>query len=196
MRYSVQHKKQTRDKILEAASKLFRERGYNGVGVDAVMAEAGLTAGGFYAHFNSKEALFSETFAATMETRTEALRARLKGQTGMDWLLTLINSYLSRTHKNMIADGCPLPALTSDIARSSDVTRVMYEENLRHYLSQIEANMPESSTPKRERALALVAHLLGGVMVARAVSNENLSNEILKASRRAAIAICEGSVEK
>lgn len=196
MRYPMQHKKDTRDKILEAASRLFRERGYNGVGVDAVMAEAGLTAGGFYAHFKSKEALFSEAFAATLDARTKELRTRLKTQSGMEWLRTLINSYLSRTHRDMLADGCPLPALTSDIARSTDATRLAYEENLRRYLSDIEANMPESSTPRRDRALALVAHLTGGVMVARAVSDENLSNEILKASRRSAVALCEGWPEK
>lgn len=192
----MHHKRQTRDKILEAASRLFRERGFNGVGVDAVMAEAGLTAGGFYAHFKSKEALFSETFAATLKARTETLQARLKGQSGIEWLRTLINSYLSRTHRDMIADGCPLPALTSDIARGSDATREAYEKHLRQYLSEIEANMPEGSTPKRDRALALIAHLMGGVTLARAVSDENLSNEILKASRRAATLICEGSVEK
>jgi len=196
MRYSMQHKRETRDRILEAASRLFRERGYNGVGVDTVMAEAGLTAGGFYAHFKSKEALFSETFANTLKARTETLRTKLKGQSGIEWLRTLINSYLSRTHRDMIADGCPLPALTSDIARSNDATREGYEKHLRQYISEIEANMPESAVPKRERAFALVAHLIGGVMLARAVSDENLSNEILKASRRAAITICEGSPEK
>lgn len=196
MRYSMQHKKQTRERILEAASQLFRERGFNGVGVDAVMAEAGLTAGAFYAHFDSKEALLSETFASTLEARTQALRAKLKGQDGMEWLRTLINSYLSRTHREMIAEGCPLPAMTSDIARSSQSTREGYERHLRQYISEIESKMPESSTPKRDRALALVAHLLGGVMLARAVCDENISNEILKASRRAAIAICEGLTEK
>ena len=192
MRYSARHKAETRQRILEAAGRLFRERGYNGVGVDAVMAEVGLTAGGFYAHFASKEALFAEAIGDVLRSRNASLSTVMPAeQDGRAWLQTLINIYLSRSHRDTMADGCPLPALTPDVARQSQATREKYERHLQQFLSEVEARMPAGDPPPRDRALALIAHLIGGLTLARAVSDGQLSTQILKSCRRAAVKICE-----
>ncbi len=189
MRYPNQHKAETRKKIVTAAARLFRERGYDGVGVDAIMNEVGLTAGGFYAHFPSKKALFAEAVTTALD-RGEALRAA-KSIDPKDSLRALINGYLSRTHRDMVGEGCPLPVLTPDVARSDADTRESYEQQFLHYLGEIEALLPEGSTASHDRALAFMAQCVGGLMLARAVKDEQLSNRILKACRQAATKICE-----
>ncbi|HXG64257.1 MAG TPA: TetR/AcrR family transcriptional regulator [Blastocatellia bacterium] len=191
MRYSKDHKAETRRKILNAAARLFREFGYDGVGVDAIMNEVGLTAGGFYAHFDSKETLFAEAMGTALDESNLLLAAKRPGITGMDALRNVVYSYLSRTHRDMVSAGCPLPAVTPDVARSSDATRECYEQRLRHYLSEIEGLLPEGASPARDRALALVAQCVGGLMLSRAVKDENFSNQILKACRQAAMKIGE-----
>jgi TetR/AcrR family transcriptional repressor of nem operon len=201
MRYSKEHKAETRRKILDAAARLFKEHGYEGVGVDAIMAEVGLTAGGFYAHFTSKQALFAEAMSVALE-KSDVLRraknrpaqsrhARGRRAASQNPLDALINGYLSRAHRDAIADGCPLPALTPDIARSGEATRECYERKLRQFLVQIEADLPDGLTPQSDRALALIAQCVGGLMLSRAVKDEKLSDQILRACRQAAIRICE-----
>ena len=191
MRYPAEQKAETRGKILNAAARLFRESGYDGVGVDAIMSEAGLTAGGFYSHFSSKEALFAEAMATAVDPGKALRMAKNMTLDAADPLGALIKGYLSRTHRDSVADGCPLPALTTDVARKSEATRESYERQFLRFLNEIEALFPESSGPARERALAIVAQCVGGLMLSRAVKNEKLSDQILKSSRLAAIAICE-----
>ena len=191
MRYPKEQKGETRGRILNAAARLFRESGYDGVGVDAIMNEAGLTAGGFYSHFSSKEALFAEAMATALDPGNTLRATKSSARAASDPLGALIRGYLSRTHRDTVADGCPLPALTADVARKSDTTRESYERDFLRYLNEIEALLPESSVPARERALAIVAQCVGGLMLSRAVKNEKLSEQILKSCRLAAMTIRE-----
>lgn len=191
MRYPSAHKEKTREKILATASRLFREKGYNGVGVDALMAEAGLTAGGFYSHFPSKEALFSEAIAHTLQARISELKPDRPDQPSATGLQSVIKAYLSRTHRDMAADGCPLPSLTPDVIRGSESVRTDYERMMLKVLETIESRMPGDIAEKRPRALAVLAQLVGGLMLARAVNDDGLSDQILKACRQAAIGICD-----
>jgi TetR/AcrR family transcriptional repressor of nem operon len=191
MRYSNQHKAETRKKIIDAAARLFRERGYDGAGVDAIMNEVGLTAGGFYAHFSSKEALFAEAVTKALGAGKAVRTVKGAGTDPADSLRALINGYLSRKHRDMVGEGCPLPVLTNDVARSDASTRESYEQQFLYYLSEVEALLPQSSTSSHDRALALMAQCVGGLMLARAVKDEELSNRILKACRQAATKICE-----
>ena len=192
MRYPKEQKAETRARIVTAAARLFRESGYDGVGVDAIMSEAGLTAGGFYSHFSSKEALFAEAMATALDPG-KALRATRGTALGAtDPVGALIKGYLSRTHRDTVADGCPLPALTSDVARKSDATREGYERQVVRFVNEIEALLPEAPPPSRDRALAIVAQCVGGLMLSRAVKNEKLSDQILKSSRLAALAVMKG----
>ncbi|MBK9314534.1 MAG: TetR/AcrR family transcriptional regulator [Acidobacteria bacterium] len=196
MRYGQEHKAKTRRKILKAAARLFREFGYDGVGVDAIMAEAGLTAGGFYAHFPSKRALFDEALAtatATAMTGSNATRAVAKSARADEagQLRLTIENYLSRQHRERVADGCPLPALTPDAARGGETSRENYERQLLQYVNRLEALLPAGVAARSDVALALMAQCVGGLMLARAVKDERLSDRILKASRRAALKLGE-----
>src|SRR5262245_35108003 len=110
MRYSSEHKRRTHARILDAAARVFRQRGYSGAGVDTVMEEAGLTPGGFYAHFASKEALLVETLQHALRTAGEHWAQLVGDQKGMEWVQTFVRRYLSRTHCNAVPEGCPVPA--------------------------------------------------------------------------------------
>ena len=191
MRYTAQHKAETRKRILTAAARLFRERGYDGVGVDAIMNEVGLTAGGFYAHFPSKEALFAEAVTTALSKGQALRQAKSANADPAEALRALINGYLSRSHRDMVGEGCPLPVVTPDVARSDASTRESYEQQFLYYLSEVEALLPQGSNVSRDRALALMAQCVGGLMLARAVNDQELSNRILKACRQAATKICE-----
>lgn len=191
MRYPKQQKAKTRGAILTAAARLFRESGYDGVGVDAIMAEAGLTPGGFYAHFPSKEALFAEAMTTALDPSKTILAAKNSAPSTKDRLTMLIKSYLSRAHRDSVAEGCPLPALTTDVARKSDATRETYEQQFLKFVNQIERLLPNAPEESRERALAIVAECVGGLMLSRAVKDVKLSDQILKSCRRAALAISE-----
>jgi TetR/AcrR family transcriptional regulator, transcriptional repressor for nem operon len=196
MRYAKEHKAETRRKILEAAGRLFRERGYDGAGVDEIMAEAGLTAGGFYSHFKSKEALFAEAMAYSHDLRSSKLSSQLKSAGDSSYLQNLIYGYLSRTHRDSVMEGCMFAALTTDVVRGSNETREQYEKRLRQFISTIEAQLSEGSAPEKERAIGILVQLVGGLMLSRAVNDEKLSTEILKACRQAAMKLSEGEGAK
>jgi TetR/AcrR family transcriptional repressor of nem operon len=194
MRYAKEHKAKTRQKILKAAGRLFREFGYDGVGVDAIMTEAGLTAGGFYAHFPSKRALFDEALVTAVATGKAAETATAMKSAESDEvgrLRLMIKNYLSRQHRDQVAEGCPLPALTPDAARGGEASRENYERQLLQYVKRLEALLPEGAAARRDTALALMAQCVGGLMLARAVKDERLSDRILKACRQAALKLGE-----
>jgi TetR/AcrR family transcriptional repressor of nem operon len=187
MRYAKEHKAETRQKILAAASRLFREHGYAGVGVDAIMAEVGLTAGGFYSHFDSKESLFAEAMSYSYDTRSSNLSSQLKSAGESSYLQNLIYGYLSRTHRDSITEGCMFAALTTDVVRGSTETREQYEKRLCKFISTIESQLSDGETPEKGRAIGILVQLIGGLMLSRAVKDEKLSSEILKACRQAAM---------
>lgn len=191
MRYPANRKEESRQKILQAAARLFREHGYNGVGVDAVMAEAGLTPGGFYAHFPSKEALFAEALASSFKARSAAVGEILKNHSDAEWVQTLISAYLSRSHRDMVSEGCPLPALTPDVTRSSPEARQMYEKYIQRMVSEISKRLATDAETDRFLAIALVSQMIGGLMLARAVDSPQFSDEILKANRTIALQLCQ-----
>ena len=155
------------------------------------MNEAGLTAGGFYAHFASKEALFAEAMTAALDPRKGLRTTKRAAPDTNDPLATLIKGYLSRAHRDSVGEGCPLPAVTSDVARKSDLTRETYQQQFLRYLNEIEVLLPAGSDSSRERALAIIAQCVGGLMLARAVRDEKLSDQILKSCRSAAMKIRE-----
>lgn len=194
MRYTHEHKEETRQKILKAAARLFQQFGYNGIGVDAIMAEAGLTAGGFYAHFSSKRALFDEALAQALEASDTVQTVVTSKSFVTDKtarMREMVKGYLSRQHRDQIADGCPLPALTPDVARGGAESRENFERLLLQYVTSLEGLLPASASSKQDTALALMAQCVGGLMLARAVKDKQLSDRILKACRRAALKLGE-----
>jgi TetR/AcrR family transcriptional repressor of nem operon len=189
MRYSREHKQQTHERILAAAGKIFREQGYTGAGIDSIMDEAGLTPGGFYAHFASKEALLAETIGHALRQTHEHFLKDLEDKEGLDWLRTLADRYLSIRHRDAVAQGCALPTLISELARSGPEPKRAFEGFLRRFLKKFEQKLSTAEgQADTDRALATLAICVGGLVLARAVASPTLSKQILKACRTFAVA--------
>jgi len=189
MRYAKGHKTETRGRILRAAARRFREKGFLGAGVDDVMREAGLTAGGFYAHFDSKHALLREVLAHALRQTREGLFAGLDDVRGLAWLREVVRRYLSRAHRDDAAEGCALPALGAEVGRMGGEARETFEAHLRDLIAEVKDKAPASATlDPRDRALATLALFAGSLMLSRAVADRALADRILLASRRLALA--------
>ncbi len=188
MRYTPDHKEKTRRRILSAAGRRFREKGYRAAGVDEVMKAAGLTAGGFYAHFSSKRALLAETLRLSLEQVRHELTAGLDHIGGAEWLRAVVGRYLSRTHRDQLATGCPLPALAGEIAREGQPPREALQEHVAQLVAELAPRTPPApGLPPEDRLLATIALLSGALMLARAVHDPDLSDRILRAARRLAV---------
>jgi TetR/AcrR family transcriptional regulator, transcriptional repressor for nem operon len=188
MRYGADHKQRTRRRIVEAAARRFRESGYRAAGVDQVMKDAGLTAGGFYAHFPSKEALLAETLGLSLEEVRSQLLAGLDGVEGVEWLQAVTRRYLSRAHRDHPGAGCPLPTLTGEIAREGIEPRLALQSYLQQMIAELAPRAPAApGLDPEDRVLATTALFAGALMLARAVPDEELSDRILRAARRLAL---------
>jgi len=169
-----------REKILEVAGRLFRERGYDGIGVADIMKRAGLTHGGFYGHFPSKEDLAAEITARSVGR--EGWLERLTGKANPS-LGDVVRRYLTRRHRDDAGQGCLFAALGSDAARQPRSVRRAFTEGLRRRVDALTPLMPRrSEAARRQEALALIAGLVGALTLARAVDDTQLSDEILEAA--------------
>ncbi len=177
MRVSRQQAAENRQRIVEAAARLFRERGFEGVGIDAVMKAAGLTHGGFYGHFASKDALIAEAVAQAMD-------ASLSWQDGVTGVDELAAAYLSPRHCADRAGGCAVAALGADYARQSKGLRQAVADGVRRQVDRIAGLLRHgTSTGRRRRAIATYAGMVGALTLARAVDDPALAEEILAAAR-------------
>ena len=188
MRYSREHKQETHAKIVKKAAVLLREKGAHGIGVADLMKEAGLTHGGFYAHFESREALVIEAFAYAMDRSTERWR-KIAEQTPPDKrLATIIQSYLTPVHRDDPGHGCAVPALGAEIARESPKTRKAFAAKLEAMIDMVTDQIPDlSRKAARKQAVATVATMMGTVVLARVAGNGEFSDEILDAGREAVL---------
>lgn len=190
MRYAAGHKQQTSERILRAAGRLFRKHGYAATGVDTVMKSADLTAGAFYSHFRSKEDLLAETLDAVFENGKSERPELLSQLRGREWIRAFAAFYLSAEHRDASERGCPMPALAAEVARVGVKPRAVFEHHLRKMLDSI-AQQFDAAHPDRERAITTMSLCLGGLMLARAVKDGELSEEILRACRESVIAESE-----
>lgn len=184
----------TRERILTEGAKLLREAGITGASVEKVMKAAGLTVGGFYAHFDSKDDLVAELLAkAFLESagRTHRSAPRTgpepQAETPADRLRRRARSYLSREHRDHPATGCPLPATLSGLATLGGPARQVLERGIEGMAAQAMANLDGAPAEKRQKALAYVALLVGGLTLSRALGPTPFSDEILKACRDRAV---------
>jgi TetR/AcrR family transcriptional repressor of nem operon len=179
MRVSRQKTVENRQRIVDAAARLFRDDGFDGVGVDAIMKEAGLTHGGFYGHFASKDALMAEAIAHAVE-RSAAW------QDGLASLSELVTGYLSDRHRADRANGCVMAALGADAVRQGPSLRKAMTGGIRQQLDRI-VSLLKHGTPaaRRRRAIATYAGMVGALTLARAVDDPALAREILAAARDA-----------
>jgi TetR/AcrR family transcriptional repressor of nem operon len=190
MRYPKEHKARTRQKIVETAARAFREKGLEGVGVADLMASAGLTHGGFYAHFDSKEALVEAACRHGVAATIETLDFRARQAPPGEGLRTIVRTYLSRSHRDDAARGCIMPSLAGEIARRAPETRKAFTDQLRAFATVIARQLAEPDAAARERrALAIAAGLVGAIALARSVDDPALSDAILEAARGAALEI-------
>lgn len=188
MRYPADHKPRTRRRILHAAARQFRAKGYRAAGVDEVMRAAGLTAGGFYAHFASKRALLAEALRGSLEEARARLFAGLEGLEGAVWLRAVVGRYLSRAHRDDLAGGCALAALAAEAAREGPRPRQAVEAYVRELGAELAPRTPPApGLAPEDRVLATVALLSGALALARAVEDPQLSERILRAARRLAV---------
>src|SRR5580698_6187703 len=181
MRVSRAQAAENRERILEVATKLFRERGIDGIGVDDLMKAAGLTHGGFYGHFKSKEDLVAQACARAVAKMRQNWTNVIDQSTG-DPLEALAATYLTPKHRDGAGRGCPMAALGSEISRQGHTVRGAFTDELRPFLDYLSSIVPGSSnTRRRQKALATYSSLVGAIIVSRAVDDPTLSDEILAA---------------
>lgn len=175
-------KSETRKRILAAAGRVLAERGPGDPAVAEVMAEAGLTVGGFYAHFASKDALMLEAFRQLLRVRRDRLAQVDQSLTGRERRVLLAAFYLSRRHRDDADERCPLPSSLAEIARLPDGFR----QTLAEHIELITAQM--SGTPEEgDVALPDLALMIGGLALARALGPGELSDRVLRAAKSAVV---------
>jgi len=168
-----------RQKILDVAGTLFRERGFDGIGVADIMKKAGLTHGGFYGHFASKEALASEITARVLNR--EGWLERMTG-TANPSFAQVVREYLSPWHREDAGHGCLFAALGSDVVRQPRSVRRAFTDGLRLRIKILQELLPGRMAARRQKALAAMAGLVGALILSRAVDDPQLSDEILEAA--------------
>src|SRR5947199_2922320 len=168
MRYSKEHKQETHAKIVKKAAVLLREKGAHGIGVADLMKEAGLTHGGFYAHFASREALVIEAFAYAMDRSTDRWRKLAEQTPPEKRLATIVDSYLTPAHRDDLGHGCTIPALSAEIARESPKTRKAFAAKLDQMIEMMAAQIPDvPRKAARKQAMASLATMMGTLVLAR-----------------------------
>jgi TetR/AcrR family transcriptional repressor of nem operon len=188
MRYSREHKLETHARIVKKASVRLRERGAHGIGVADLMKEAGLTHGGFYAHFDSREALVIEAFAHAMDRSTEHWRKLTEPVPPEKRLGAIVDSYLTPAHRDDPGRGCAVPALGAEIARENPRTRKAFTAKLEQMIDMLAAQIPDlSPATARKQAMAAIATMMGTVVLARIAGTGAFSDEILSAGREAVL---------
>jgi TetR/AcrR family transcriptional repressor of nem operon len=188
MRYSKEHKFQTHERIVKKASVKLREKGAHGIGVADLMKDAGLTHGGFYAHFDSRDALVIEAFTHAMDRSTARWR-KLSEETPVEKRLSkIVNTYLAPVHRDDLGHGCAVPALAAEIARESAKTRRVFSGRMEQMIDMLAEQfhgMPRKAA--RKEAVAALATMMGSLVMARVAGNGELSEEILKSGRDAVL---------
>jgi TetR/AcrR family transcriptional repressor of nem operon len=177
MGYSKSEKAETHARIVNVAAKRFRELGLEGIGVADVMKEAGVTAGGFYKHFASRDELVVEALATAFQDLD-------RWEENTDTLTKGLKAYLTEEHRDTPGTGCALGALLGDMSRASRSAKAVYTARLKRTLAySTDLVPPNGESDRRARAILTISAMLGAINLSRAVSDPNLSREILKRTR-------------
>ena len=181
-RYGKQHKQATRQRIIEAAGRRLKRDGIDGSGVATLMADAGLTNGAFYAHFDSKEDLVATTVAEQLREQ----RARYSTQS----LEEIVRGYLSPEHRDDTEAGCPSAALLDEIVRSSDAVKRAYTDGQLAIIDDAAARLaPDDPQSARVRTLSVFALMVGTLQLSRALVDQTLAGEVLEQGVQNALAL-------
>ncbi len=190
MPYSAEHKQQTRTKIVESARILFNRHGFQDVTIDMVMENAGLTRGGFYNHFKTKEQLHHAAVSSFLHGRGAEWRRDAGvdlSSPGEDMVRQMISGYLSSKHLGDLDGQCPMIALPSDIARSNPQVQTSYMELLEAMVGLFENGIGEKDGEARQRALSLAALCVGGMVIAKSLPDSELAEEVRDAAQSFAL---------
>lgn len=188
MSQKAEQKQRSHDAILASAAALLRARGIEASSVGEVMRGAGLTVGGFYGHFSSKEQLFVETIQSAAGLMWDGLLASAKGQSPRAKVLSVARRYLSRTHRDQPEMGCLLPSIAAEVARAGEPYRGALAAEVERFGLSLGALLGGGGEA-RSRALGLIALMYGALSLSRALAGTPLSDEILAAAERAAEAL-------
>ena len=181
-RYAKEHKQASRRRIIEAAGRRLKRDGIDGSGVSTLMADAGLTNGAFYAHFDSKEDLVSTTVADQLSEQRERYSAQS--------LEEIVRGYLSPQHRDDTEGGCPSAALLDEIVRSSDAVKRAYTDGQLAIIDDAAARLaPDDPQAARVRTLGVFALMVGTLQLSRALADQRLADEVLEQAIQNALAL-------
>ncbi|SIO54245.1 transcriptional regulator, TetR family [Burkholderia sp. GAS332] len=173
MGHSQATKLATHERIVQVAARRLRERGIDGISVGDIMKEAGLTVGGFYKHFDSRDALVTEAFILALQD-IEHIQDALKTAPQR-----AISTYVSGSHRNNVGRGCPISALVNDVARAPDATRKVFTERVSEIIDLLAQSFSETESA-HDKAVMIFSACVGSIALARAVQDPSLSNKIIE----------------
>lgn len=180
MKVSRAQAEENRERILDNAAQLFRERGFDGIGLNDLMQAAGLTRGGFYGHFESKDDLAAQATRRALATNREQWKRQADRS-----LSAWVKAYLSDAHRDHIGAGCGLVALAGDAARGGPAVREAFAEGVESLVAALQKQMPAADdAARREQSMAMLSTLVGSLLLSRAVGDEGLSRELREAARK------------
>ena len=189
MRYSKGHKQATRQRILEAAGRRFKQDGIDGAGVATVMSDAGLTNGAFYAHFSSKEDLVANVLADQLRTQRKSFDDQPSNGAGLE---AFVRSYLSPEHRDQLASGCPSAALLDEIARRATDTRDVFTAEVMGVVDDIASRLDQADVDgARADALTIFGLMVGTLQLARALTDRQLSDRLLARGEETALKLLD-----
>jgi TetR/AcrR family transcriptional repressor of nem operon len=190
-RYGKEHKEATRRRIVEVAGRRFKQDGIDGAGVSALMADAGLTNGAFYAHFESKEDLVATAISAQLSEQRRGIEELPDGRASVDGV---IRDYLSASHRDDRAQGCPSAALLDEIGRLPDKAKEAYTDGLMAIIDELARRLrPEHPQAARVTALSVFALMIGTMQLARALTDPELVDQLLEQGIENALALLDGA---
>jgi len=184
MNAKAEQKERSHESILQSASRLLREKGIAGARVADVMKGAGLTVGGFYAHFASKEALVDDALRQAAASTRQSLFANLESKPPADRAEVVLKRYLSALHRDEQLRGCSLPSVIGEVGTTAPEHTAVLAEQIEAMSAGLEEHLPAGgAVPRRYLALGLVALMVGGLSLARGLRGTPLSDDVLKACR-------------
>jgi TetR/AcrR family transcriptional regulator, transcriptional repressor for nem operon len=186
MRYPPERSAETRDAVLRAAACELRERGFHGVGVDRLSAAAGVTSGAFYSHFSSKEDVLGSVIDTNLgrpfidpgDGDLTRRRARLRAY---------LRSYISLEHRDAPGQGCVIPALSADVARSGLAVRTIYQERMVEFIGKVALLMKGPPATREKRAWSLLSMMAGAMLIARAMPDKDQAAKVIDSALESAL---------
>jgi AcrR family transcriptional regulator len=191
MPYPTGHREQVRSRIIEGARRLFNRKGFESVSIDAIMARVGLTRGAFYAYFESKSDLYAEILGCfftdpNWRSRWEGVVVDLASpEAGPQ----IVRAYLSQQHFDDVENSCPMVALPSDVARSDQKVKAAFENVFRAMVTVLGRDVKNTTQPTEDTAMAIAGLCIGGMVVARSLNDNRLSDHLRDAATHAALVL-------